>query len=36
MELAMDGILSVKVAADKASMSVNDFEKQLEKVMSKG
>ncbi len=36
MELAMDGILSVKVAADKASMSVNDFEKQLEKVTSKG
>ena len=28
--------LSVKVAADKASMSVNDFEKQLEKVTSKG
>lgn len=36
MELAMDGILSVKVASDKASMSVNDFEKQLEKVTSKG
>ena len=36
MELAMDGILSVKVAADKASMSVNDFEMQLEKVTSKG
>ena len=36
MELVRDGVLSAKIAAEKASMSENDFERELEKAMSKG
>ena len=36
MELVRDGVLSAKVAAEKASMSENDFEGELEKAMSNG